>query len=262
VRRTLLVGFAIAVGLIALIVLVLPRPAQQPQPIPTGVAPTAPPSALPDPVAQVERALAQLTRGQVLFNAPDAIDFGDQALVEARISKDLEQQLSAGLKGSGSPILESVDVSPFVSAELIGDDFSIQPPGPIDQVLGGDRFTEWTWLVEPKTSGDHVLALRVTLRFQLDGQRQEQRQATFIARTIRVHGNPIEQALDFVTQHAEWLATSIAIPLVGLAWHALRTRAARQRASQTGSRRRRSPVIASTPRRTPTREWRAHSGGG
>ena len=181
-----------------------------------------PADALP---AVVDQAIAQLTRGQVLLNAPEALDLGNKALVEARISRDLEQRLAEGLKGSGIAVLEVIDVSPLVSAELIGNDFVIEPPGPIDQLVGSEGFTQWSWYVSPKSAGEHLLGLRVSLRIKLDGQAEERKQATFISHRVQVRPNLARSILDFATQHAQWLATGIVIPLLGFAWHTWRQRA-------------------------------------
>jgi hypothetical protein len=184
--------------------------------------PTVPSGERGDLASQVDRAIAQLTRGQVLLNAPEAFDLGDKVLVEARISRDLEQQLADGLKGSGVAVLELVDVSPYVSAELVGDDFVIEPPGPIDQVVGSEGFSQWSWLVSATSAGEHSLGLRVMVRFKLEGQAEERKQATFITRRVEVRPDLPGQVQKFVADNAEWLATSIAIPLLGLAWHAWR----------------------------------------
>jgi hypothetical protein len=194
---------------------------------PSGGTPAPAPTSVPSGefAAQVDRAIAELTRGQVLLHAPEALDLGDKALVEARISRDLEEQLAEGLKGTGIAVLEVIDVSPLVSAELIGDDFVIEPPGPIDQVVGSDGFTQWTWFVSPRSAGEQLLGLRVSLRIKLEGQAEERKQATFIAHTIQVRPNLARSVWEFVTQHAEWLATGIVIPLLGLAWHTWRQRA-------------------------------------
>jgi hypothetical protein len=209
-----------------------PAPAPAPTPVPSG-----------ELAALVDQAMAQLTRGQVLLSAPDSLDLGDKASVEARISRDLEQQLAEGLKGSGIKVLEVIDVSPLVSAELIGDDFVIEPPGPIDQLVGSEGFSQWSWFVSSRSAGDHQLGLRVSLRIKLEGQSEERKQATFIARSIHVRPNLARLVQEFVTEHTEWLATGIVIPLLGLAWHTWRQRAqptppARARRRSTTARRR------------------------
>jgi len=46
--------------------------------------------------------------------------------VEVRISKNITDDLSIGLKGRGEPQIEIIEVGDFMSVDLTGDNFDIE----------------------------------------------------------------------------------------------------------------------------------------
>jgi len=74
--------------------------------------------------------------------------------VEVRITRELTDELSEGLRGEGTPRVEDLLVGTFMRAKLEGGAFNITQIGSEVQQLGIAGFREWRWNVTPTASGD------------------------------------------------------------------------------------------------------------
>ena len=142
-----------------------------------------------------------------------------------RASRGSRATLAEGLKGSGIAGPRSHRRLTIGVSRAHRQRLRDRAAGPIDQLVGSEGFTQWSWYVSPKSPGEQLLGLRVILRIKLEGQAEERKQATFISHRVQVRPNLARSILEFVTQHAQWLATGIVIPLLGFAWHTWRQRA-------------------------------------
>jgi len=58
----------------------------------------------------------------------------------------------------------SSKVFPEMRAEMLGDTFDINPPGPQAQLYSSHGGTSWSWKITPETTGRHALSLKLHLQ--------------------------------------------------------------------------------------------------
>ena len=121
-----------------------------------------------------------------------------QGAVQARISRDFEQRLAEGLKGSGIAVLEVIDVSPLCISQAHRQRLRHRAAGP-DRSAGRQRRLHAVELVRlvqvgrraaPRPAGAHCAS-------SFRGQAEERKQATFISHRVQVRPNLARLILGF-----------------------------------------------------------------
>lgn len=151
----------------------------------------------------VENELKKLSSGQILFNPPAEMKVGVQERVEVRIAKTITADLYKGLRGSGKPQVEIIEIGSFMKVRLTGDDFNIKPLSHEEQIVGGNRAAQWEWDVIPLKSGIHFLTLHVTVRLKLPNGDEELIDHPVFDKQIKVHVNPIYSGKKFIISNWE-----------------------------------------------------------
>jgi hypothetical protein len=120
---------------------------------------------LPSPVADpveiaVTRSYQNLRKGQIAFDAPNRMRVGDEEIVEARISDDLQRDLKAGL--GKNAISARINVSFLMKVKLDGGSkFTIKSLSEEVQALPKGNVAKWHWNVTPTESGKQEMLLMV-----------------------------------------------------------------------------------------------------
>nr|QNO48559.1 hypothetical protein JAJEHNPH_00018 [Methanosarcinales archaeon ANME-2c ERB4]QNO48934.1 hypothetical protein OEPDFBKK_00010 [Methanosarcinales archaeon ANME-2c ERB4] len=172
------------------------------------ITPSDTPSDTPDLSEIVEDELKKLAPGLILFNPPKKMRVGVRERVEVRISKNVTEDLSTGLKGRGEPQIENISVSTFMKVHLTGDNFDIKPLSEVEQVVSDEGFTQWEYDVIPNKHGNQILQLKVTARIKIpDGE--EQYSYPVLERDISVKVNPIYSITHFIEIHWQWIVGAI-----------------------------------------------------
>jgi len=144
--------------------------------LPTPLSNPTPSATNPERTALISDAQSKLKRGSWAFNVPDEMTQGNNVTASARISqKDLAEiahLLTQGLKGSGSPISETVLTGKKMRVSLTAtkpEAFTIRIIGDDVKIIS-DRpeqpYTDWQWDVVAKESGNqelHLLASAILL---------------------------------------------------------------------------------------------------
>ncbi|WP_425093958.1 hypothetical protein [Tropicimonas sp. S265A] len=123
--------------------------------------------------------ISQLKDADLAFNRPDTMTFGQEVLVELVLAPDevgnlgalpdtagpQEQAEAIGLSpelAGRTRVVEDVQFSTRMQAELSGLDFDISPSGPQLRTVLPDRSVKWVWTVKPTAFGEtRVLTLDV-----------------------------------------------------------------------------------------------------
>ncbi|MDH5480729.1 MAG: hypothetical protein OEX11_08220 [Nitrosomonas sp.] len=100
------------------------------------------------------------------------------------------------------------EVSPNMRAEIVGEDFLIDNPGPQDQLYGYDGLTEWSWHVIPESSGKQVLNFRLHLLTHDNGQ-QNIKVVDLAEASFLVESSPLE----WLARNWLWIILVALIPL-------------------------------------------------
>jgi len=196
----------------------------EPAPTPTATpAPTATPTPpdTPDLSEIVEDELKKLAPGQILFNPSKKMRVGVRERVEVRISKNITEDLSTGLKGRGEPQIENISVNTFMKVHLTGDNFDIKTLSEEEQAVSDEGFTQWEYDVIPNKSGNQILQLVVTVRIKIPGGEEKITYPVF-ERDINVKVNLI-----YSITHLGWrwiIGTIIGSGIIGWILNELRRR--------------------------------------
>jgi len=191
----------------------------------TPASTSAPPDT-PDLSEIVEDELKKLSPGQILFNPPKKMRVGVREKVEVRISKNITEELSTGLKGRGEAQIENISVNTFMKVRLTGDNFDIKPLSEEEQVVSDEGFTQWEYDVIPNKSGNQILQLIVTVRIKIPGGEEKITYPVF-ERDINVKANPIYSITHFIEGYWQWIISSviaIIVAIIGLILNELRRR--------------------------------------
>jgi molecular chaperone DnaK (HSP70) len=135
----------------------------------------------------VDDELKKFAKGQVLFNSPKEMRVGlterivvrisrdlVKGKIEASTSRDLETDITVGLRGRAEPQIEEIKISTVMKAELSGRDFQIDPLSEKEQLIKPTGYTQWEWNVTPLKAGrkDIHLSISVILHIEKQGDRK------------------------------------------------------------------------------------------
>jgi hypothetical protein len=140
----------------------------------------APPPGHPDPIdperqqgifqLAIQRAMAERTPGQLLFNPPTQMKLGVGERITVRIGRGaLEEDLKQDLLGRGLARVETIKVGTFMRAEVGGPDFQASLiNGDQDRIIPEGEMQEWQFNVLPLKAGPRrILDLLVSVRIRL-----------------------------------------------------------------------------------------------
>ncbi len=183
----------------------------------TAAAPTpgptdAPPTPL-SPGVVVQNELERLAPGRITYNPPEEMTVDHAERVEARISMDTAAALTEGLKGAGTPVVESIPVSYFMKVRLVGETFTIVALSSEEQIVPAQGFAEWAWDVTPTESGTRNLCLVVTALVKASTA-EGTKDLPIIERQIHVRVNPGYMLSSFFRDNRAWIFTAVLLPLV------------------------------------------------
>jgi hypothetical protein len=183
-------------------------PTEEPEAGPTEAPPPTPGS--PGPVVQKE--LERLAAGRIAYNPPTEMTVDKPERVEVRISMDTAAPLTTGLKGPGTPTVESIPVSCFMKVRLLGEAFSIVAFSSEEQIVPTQGFSEWAWDVTPKQAGERTLSLIVTALVKA-ADAEGTKDLPIIEREIHVKVNPGSMVSTFFRNNRVWIYPVVVVPL-------------------------------------------------
>jgi HEAT repeat protein len=141
---------------------------------------TAPPPGTPDPIdpglrqsifqLAIQRAMAERTPGQLLFNPPTRMKLGVGERITVRIGRGaLEEDLKRDLVRRGLAQVETIKVGTLMRVELSGPDFQTALiNGDRDRIIPEGEMEEWQFHVFPLKAGPRrILDLLVSIRIRL-----------------------------------------------------------------------------------------------
>ena len=165
----------------------------------------------------VKQRINALGAGKILFNPPAEMKVDKRVRVVARIAPDMATDLTHDLQGPGSPIIETIKVSPFMKVSLQGDNFHIDSYSDEEQPLvetSDRKFAQWQWDVTPSKSGTQLLVLSAKAVIKIPNNPDVYYDYPVLERQIHVKINPGYSIASFMKQYWQWLATTIIIPLI------------------------------------------------
>lgn len=196
-----------------------PRPAPRPRPAPVedaeGAEEPEPEPEPVDPLAVVDRLLDGLGLANLAFSPPGQMVMEEKRVVELLLSPEQSTEvLKAQLAGADEASVQTavdIKVSPRMEATLTGPGFSVEALTPPEQVVSRSGVTRWSWSVTPTTPGSQFLHLSLSARIEVEG-----RDTPFVVRTfdrvIEVEVTAMQQAKALVSEHGQWLWSTVLVP--------------------------------------------------
>jgi hypothetical protein len=170
----------------------------------------------------VAAAVAKVVKpGRLMFNPPSAMRLGETRRVEVRITRtdQLDEHLTAGLRGSGVPQLETISTSVFMGVTLRGMGFDIESYSETEQAITKADVTTWEFDIRPVTRGQLTLLLSVVLRIPIPGQLHERRSIPALERTVNVDVSTVSLVRTVAARNWQWLvATALGVGGAIAAW--------------------------------------------
>ena len=135
-----------------------------------------------------DAAVASLETGLSAFKLPRRMTQGRATSVALAISlTPTDEAVSRSLQTiQGLETLTRLKVARYMSAQLSGGGFTIEPAGPIRKQLGRLGPTIWEWRVTPKEAGAQVLRLESTVHLSLAGGVEEQEPLPVLSQVVNV----------------------------------------------------------------------------
>jgi hypothetical protein len=200
------------------------QPPTSPTPAPAG------PGRITDRFDEVDAALGELVAGNVAFNAPERMRFGESRTIALVASPALDAAtLSTALRdriGSADPIeVQALQIAPLMEAQLEGTPaFDITALTPIRQPVSRAAPTEWRWSVRANQTGTHALHLTINAIIIVAGERYP-RSLDVLNRDIEVDITAAQRIGMFLEENWQWLLGTVAFPLTAWLWSRRRKQA-------------------------------------
>ncbi|MGH9343345.1 MAG: hypothetical protein ACRD19_06250 [Terriglobia bacterium] len=195
---------------------------------PTSGGAAAPAASTAVDFGAIDRALQSLTKGHIVFNAPDAMTLESTPEIRLLLSpkesiQSLQQSLQQQIQGQQNVEGATIGIAPEMEARLTGENFAITAVTPETQAVSGQEETEWRWDVKPQKAGTAELHLTLSAILQINGSSMPRSIQTFDKR-ILVQVTWDQRISGFVSGHWDWLWTVVIIPIGAWIWNKKRKR--------------------------------------
>lgn len=153
--------------------------------------------------------------GTLTYSFDSVMKVGSSSMVVLRVTKDKRNtKISRGLSGATT---DAVRVADKMAARLEDPEgsFNIKDMSTQEQEVETDDYTEWTWFVIPRLSGEHGLMLLLTIK-DPDGDASKDIQVYL--RHIQVSAAPWFSARTFFSNYWQFLLGTIFIPFIAFLW--------------------------------------------
>jgi hypothetical protein len=184
-----------------------PRTEAEPPPPPVGDrSPASEPS--------VDDLLAKLHVGNLAFNTPDSMGYGETRVIHLVMDgTKTVAQLESTIEEAGPKVGAEVKMADRMEAHLTGAGFEITPITSETQPVSLKETTDWKWDVRPKAFGEQSLHLAVNALLKVDGEDATRAIQTF-DKDIRVTVSWPATLIAYPQDHWE-IATAIGAGVVG-----------------------------------------------
>jgi hypothetical protein len=183
---------------------------------------------------EVDAALGEMVAGNVAFNTPVRMRFGESRVIALVASPELDAAtLSGELReriGDADPIeVAALQIAPLMEARLEGAPaFEVSALTPPRQPVSRAAPTEWRWTVRAAQTGTHALHLTINAVLMIGGESYE-RSIDVLNRDIEVNITATQRIGMLLESNWQWLAGTVLIPLGAWLWNQRRKQSRRRR---------------------------------
>lgn len=195
-------------------------PPETPTPVPSPAISPSPGLHPLDP-SWLREARKKFAQGKIAFKPPEEMTAGKTETLEARITlqKDTIEKILEGMKGSGKPTVEKLQVGNTMKVSLIArnENFSIISINNDERHLDpNEPFISWKWDVTPQLPGTHDIHLVAQAMVEIPGMGKQTLYDKTFDYAIRVNVTR-ETAIDWALRHWKEILGGL-VTLVGAGW--------------------------------------------
>jgi TolB-like protein len=155
--------------------------------------------------------------GSILWNPPGRMRVGRTDRVEVRLGDEnvAVEALRHGLQGRGTPRIDNLEIAPLMRVAVTAEpkDFTIQALSTHDQFVRPGIVARWDFGVTPLRGGLRRLRLAASMRIKIEGKDEVVDLPSYESE-IQVSVAPVRAVGQFCGKNWQWIAGTVAIPLV------------------------------------------------
>jgi len=163
-------------------------------------------------------------KGSAGISAPASAKEGEPFFVYLRVQADKLAPLLQGLEAAHPENTtrlgkDGVGLTPKMVATVGGFGFEVTPKAAQPQAVSAIEATTWEWQVKPTESGLKTLTFKLAGTLTVEGKE--------VGHEFYVYNQPVQVTVSptaFVTNHWQWLVTTLVVPIAGALWALLRKR--------------------------------------
>jgi hypothetical protein len=141
--------------------------------------------------------LKNLDSGKIYFNPSEEMTVG---VAEDVLLKLTRENLSGG---------EDIKLGDYMTAQLNGDAFVINPLYHNEQLVPREGFTTWEWRITPQEYGNQTLNLLVSVRLKIPDDGEEVKDLPVYQKHIHVRVNPAYSIKSYFWNNQYWIIPTI-----------------------------------------------------
>lgn len=173
---------------------------------------------IPGEAAAEDANFPEFQMGNLVFNAPDTMKYGESQGIQLLLSPKLTVvELETMVEEAGVLRQRRVRISRVMEANLSGNGFKIDPVTAALQIVNPEGATEWRWEVTALEAGTRRLYLTLNAILEVDG-RERPHVIQTLHEVIQVQITWEQRVSGFVAENWKWLWTTIFVPLIGWLW--------------------------------------------
>lgn len=166
----------------------------------------------------VDEIVEKLEWGNIVFNAPQKMQFDSPEQIELLLSlKKTVQELQTELNRHPEIESDRVRISNRMEARLSGKGFKIEALVPELQAVSGEETTKWKWEVIPTDYGSQRLHLTLTAIISISDKEAPRVIRTF-DKNIEVEITLGQRIAGFIMNNWKWLWAAILVPIITFLW--------------------------------------------
>ena len=170
------------------------------------------------PKSVVDNALKELKLGEVAFESPMWMEFGDVHTVHLVVSKSLtREKILEMLPNQGEISGKKARLSGRMEAALHSSEFDVKSITPAEQLVGAEDATTWSWTIKPNALGSSALNLSLNA-IAMVGEVEAKKSVGGFERHVYVKISTVRAAM--AAAHAYWIQLTGGLSAIGavVAW--------------------------------------------
>lgn len=170
----------------------------------------------PTIVENINIVSSQLFKATLAFALKDKANI-DEAIKAQLLLSTIEEdvnKLASQLTATGPKTIANIEVSKIIKANIIAPNFKITYVTPEEQILAEKKSTEWEWILQPLTAGNHEVKLVVTAVIKV-GNRETTHSLEKFNKVLTIEITKKQILENWWDENYKWVIGTLLLPLLG-----------------------------------------------